>query len=206
MRSIVPRNGIGTVAAASARNAAHASAAAKAMRLRTSRGGRIRTGETSRSQSGRSTRLSYAPIPIERSHSMAVGADQLTLRDLLEDGLTPKTTKNHVAHLSSLGRSRKMVPLHRRVMKDSAAVDTRTTRLQRSIPGDERAPMLLPHLHSLGARASPVLSVVFLPAGFAPELRPRIASVELAVLLCETAAPAPPLHVVNVDSTSDVSP
>jgi len=41
-------------------------------------------------------------VAVERSHSMAVCADQFTLGDLVQDRLTTEAGQNHVANLASL--------------------------------------------------------------------------------------------------------
>jgi hypothetical protein len=51
---------------------------------------------------------------------MAVRADQLTLRDLRQDGLAAKASQ--IADLADLLATRQMIPSHSRVMKEATAV------------------------------------------------------------------------------------
>ena len=74
------------------------------------------------------------PDAAERSHSMAVGTDQLALRDLIQNRRSAKTALNHVAHFAPLRGAGQMIPLHGRVVERSAAVGTALPILERSIP------------------------------------------------------------------------
>ena len=93
---------------------------------------------------------------------MAVGADQLALRDLVEDRLAPKAAKGHHADLAALRRTRQMIPVHRCMVEDPAAVRARSVALEPSIPLEEFAPMLFAHATPLDACALPVRRVVLL--------------------------------------------
>jgi hypothetical protein len=77
---------------------------------------------------------------------MAVGADQLALRDLVQDRFAAESPQHEVAHLTPLIHTRQMVPLHRCVMENATAVGTWPTILQLSVPGEQSAAVVLAHL------------------------------------------------------------
>jgi hypothetical protein len=146
------------------------------------------------------------PVALERAHSMAVRTHQLTLRDLVGDGLPAETPTHQVADVIQLVTTMCMIPLHRGVMVDTSAIGARQTFLQRSRPRRERTPAALDLAASALSRAAPVLSVVFLATRLAPELRPAGASVEVALALHQAAASTRPLHVVSMEITPDDIP
>ena len=103
-----------------------------------------------------------------RPYSMTVRADQLALGHLIEDEASTVPI-DEPAEISSLDCSGKMVPVHRRVMKAAAAIDTRAV-LEIPIPLNECSVTLV-RLTPSEIRVPPVVfRVVHLPAFLAPRL------------------------------------
>jgi hypothetical protein len=62
-----------------------------------------------------------------------------------------------------------VIPVHRRMMKAVSTVNARC-RLELAVPGEQLASMHLSHLNAIGARATPIVSVVLASARLAPRL------------------------------------
>ena len=117
------------------------------------RGGRIRTGEPPRPKRGALTRLSYAPVSEKCTDCVTVRADQLALRDFLQQATTV-VTPSQVADIPRFRDTRRMVELHCRGMKDHATIGARSIleALIPRIPVDLELPLLLqalPRRHAL---------------------------------------------------------
>jgi hypothetical protein len=70
---------------------------------------------------------------------MAVGADQFTFRDLVQDGAPCEPTLDEVAHFSTLSGSGQVIPVHCSVVKDSTAIGARLAFLQLPTPYEQFA-------------------------------------------------------------------
>lgn len=134
---------------------------------------------------------------------MAVGADQLTLRYLVQDGLAPETASQKLAYLARLDRPGKVIPVHRGVMEDSAAIRAGHRGLQLAVPGDSVCDALLASPKSLVTRHSPVLSVVLASAALAPGLAARSSFVKLIHVLGQATSSTTPVHVASIDTEPD---
>ena len=77
-----------------------------------------------RPKRGTLTRLSYTPSPLERAHSMTVRTDEFALLNLLQNSSTAVPV-NKPPEVISFGRTRQMIPVHRRRVKPTATVDAR---------------------------------------------------------------------------------
>ena len=132
---------------------------------------------------------------------MAVGADQLAFRDLIEDCLAPESSTHEIAELSMLSASRKVIPLHGRVMERTSAIGARPG-LQLPVPLHEVSAPPFPHLNPFIPGAPPVLSVVFPTTTPTPRLRALAATVERIEGLPLLAPPAVP-HVARIEISPD---
>jgi hypothetical protein len=139
---------------------------------------------------------------MERPHSMAVGADQLTLGDLREDRLPTEASESHVADLTPLRRTWQVIPVHRSMMKNGAAIDAGRA-LQASIPLHEVPAIDLAHLDSIDTRPAPVGGVVLAAARLAPGLKRTAPAMELGSRLVSLAAAASLRHVARIAISDD---
>ena len=205
MRETLARNPICPVEADAAETVRRATAAARRASSErvTSRGGGIRTRDLCVPNAALYQAELRPECSIERSHSMAVGADQLTFCDLLEDRFASKAAEDHVADLPKLGRPRHVIPVHGRVMKRAPTVGAWPVYLQLSVPAEKLPATSAALPEPVDTRARPVLRVVRPAALLAPCLSTTAPSMEVGVGFHDTTASASLLHVANMAIESD---
>src|SRR4051794_5052158 len=116
-----------------------------------------------RPKRGALTRLSYAPLPLECTHCVAVRADEPALGDLLEHAAAV-VLPAQVGNGGELGGAGQVVPLHRRRVIAVAAVGARLSLLQPEVPLDELGVALALLLDANRLSRSVILRVVAPPA------------------------------------------
>jgi len=108
---------------------------------------------------------------------MAVRADELALRDLGKDSSTAVAAK--VAHVVDSLATGQVIPTHRGVMKEAAAVSARHARLEVVMPLNRFAPSFALPCHETRTLRAEVVRIVSLAAGFAPCLMTVTSAMEL---------------------------
>jgi hypothetical protein len=103
------------------------------------------------------------------TYRVAVCAHQVALRNLTENSRLA-VTADQVRDICGLRRPGPVVPLHRRGVKDPAAVRAGPSLLQTGVPGDKRSVQDLLLSHPRGPRRTVVRGVVGPPARLAPRL------------------------------------
>src|SRR3990170_2408716 len=101
---------------------------------------------------------------------MAVRADQVALRDLVEHTASTVRLDDEGADQRNLLGPGPMIPLHGRVVEDTVTVRTGFSRLQLAIPLEDLGSVTLLLCHSERSGALVVVAVVLAPACLAPRL------------------------------------
>ena len=130
---------------------------------------------------------------------MAIRADELTLRDLIEKRFARVATEER-ADVADLVLPGKVVPRHCNRVKEAAAIRTRRMRLQLPIPGDKLRVTCLRLTYPSRPCAQMVGTVIGAATALAPSLMSVPTLVELGQGLLHTTTPTLLLHVVRLDN------